>query len=98
MANIITRRKAYRSGGNMGKKLLVVEADVVIDTPVNNLSASAFGLTEIVEAGPFVSDDNSTWYPAVPNYAQDGILIRDPNDGAAELIPADTYRVTVKGN
>lgn len=105
MANAFTAVRSYRKGGPMGKKILVVEGTLVIDTTASggaspdDLPASLFGLKEILGPAVITNDGEDKIYLGAPDYTGDSLLITDGSAaGATADLPNDTYKVCIQGH
>jgi hypothetical protein len=103
MANSFAVSSSRRTAGPEGKSYIHIIGILTVDTPggaaADDLPASLFGLSKIVDVGNIVPDSEDAMFAASPDYTGDSVLVMD-NDAASQALadlPADSYRVSILG-
>lgn len=86
---------AHSRAVDMERTFKTITGTLVYDS--GNITAAVLGLSYIEECSPLVNDDNSGMYLAAPAYDGQTILITLDGADTPDTLPADTYRLTVKG-
>lgn len=94
VTHIESWREAY--AGKLVKARKVTMVLTSMGTVTNNIPASAFGLTTILECSPLINDGNDLVVVGSPNY--DGTLLLLKAAGSnAPADYTDTFRAIVRG-
>ena len=103
MANTFNVERQTRFGGPVGKSLLLVEGQLVIDTTASggaaagDLPASMFKLRKIVGVLGVINDSNDKAYFGTPDYSGASLVVGGGASNALQDLPNDTYRLTLLG-
>ena len=103
MANTFTVSSSRRLAGPVGKSYIQKVGILAMDTTggavADDLPASLFGLSKIVDVSPLVADSEDAIYVASPDYTGDSILILNnaTADQALVDLPDDNYRLSILG-
>lgn len=96
-----TSRTQVAFGGPVGKSLLIVEGDLVIDAVngavAGDIPASLFGLNRILGALSIVLSDDSKVYFGAAAIADGSLLIGGGASAATQDLPVGTYAVKLIG-